>query len=162
MLKQPNNTEPSYDHIRQAIQLLRIANDYVHQEDLDNVLSPLIVEFFREKFLYEPINEVTSIKLFEEFKNLEELLREQFKCSFSIFSSADPTIKFAMKLSKVQLYDKLKYKFHYNSNFELTHDGIASVLYSGETFFFVGKKMMRSHSENLEPIWYIISLTFSR
>lgn len=160
MLKQPNKTEPSYDHIRQAIQLLRIANDYVHQEDLDNILAPLIVEFFREKFSREQISEVTSIKLLEEFTNLEEILREHFKCSFSIFSSEDPTIKFAMNRSKVQLYDKLKYKFHYDGNFKLTHNGIASALYSGGTFFFVGKKMMRTHLENLEPIWYIVQLKF--
>ena len=112
----------------------------------------------RKLFLYEPINANTSFRLFDALVHIQDILIEQFKCKFLFFTSEDPTIKFVMNRSKVQLYDKLKYKFHYDGNFKLTHDGIASALYNGYTLFFVGKK--HTHIE-FSPIWYIISLKFS-
>ena len=150
-----------YDRIRHAIQLLQISGDNISQEDIDNILTPIIAEGLQELFLYEPISINTSFKLFNELGHIQDLLIEQFKCDFSFFTSEDSQIRFAMQ-NKNNLYSKLKYKYDYctyNPLNENDHQVISNALFNGYILFFVGKK---STQIEFSPIWYIISLTFSR
>ena len=150
-----------YDRIRHAIQLLRISGDNVSQEEIDTILTPIIVEGLQELFLYEPINVNTTFRLFNELGNIQDLLIEQFKCNFSFFTSKDSQIRFAMR-NKNDLYSKLKHKYNHcthNPLNENDHQIISNALFNGYTLFFVGKKPTQIE---FSPIWYIISLTFSR
>lgn len=150
-----------YDRLRHAIQLLRISGDNISQEELDTILSPIIAEGLQELFLYEPINTNTSFRLFNELVYIQDLLIEQFKCDFSFFTSEDSQIRFAMR-NKNDLYSKLKYKYNYCTHNPLNENGyqvISNALFNGYTLFFVGKKPTQIE---FSPIWYIISLTFSR
>ena len=150
-----------YERIRHAIQLLRISGDNISQEEIDTILTPIIVEGLQELFLYEPINVNTTFRLFNELGYIQDLLIEQFKCNFSFFTSEDSQIRFAMR-NKNDLYSKLKYKYNYCTHNPLNENGhqvISNALFNGYTFFFVGKK---STQIEFNPIWYILALTFSR
>lgn len=162
-------TEPSVvnmrDKLRNAIQLLRISGDNISQEDIDTVLTPIIAEGLIKLFLYEPINTNTAFRLLDTLVCIQDLLIEQFKCNFLVFTSEDLQIRRAMQNTN-DLYSKLKYKYIMWTHNSLNKNGrqviinavSSNALFNGHTLFFVGKK----HTQNkFDSIWYIISLKFS-